>query len=254
MTTVGTVTATSSKDKEDWKSFEVRFDGFEKLPAEKGKSVISPAFTCFHHKWRLIIYPGGDKFPKSHDGMVAVFLEHLTKISITVQFVYAIRDKEGKRKEDYVSSSKGDEFVGSKDHDTVCWGSRDFCERSTILDSLVDGALIIDVRMRRPTTEATDNGGGKKHATSNKQSAQQSAHKSKKNTSAEDNTISSPLSRRCECKCKLKTHHQLIILFMSTYLADLVVLLNQFEAKRIGLTLRPIRYLLLWVQESPNQI
>ena len=56
--TVGTVTATPSKDK-DWKSFEVRFDGFANLPATKGEYVLSPEFTCFGHQSRLWIYPGG---------------------------------------------------------------------------------------------------------------------------------------------------------------------------------------------------
>ena len=72
--TVGTVTATSSKDK-DWKSFEVRIDGFANLPAKKGVDIFSPEFACFGHKWRLSIYPGGNR--SSKNGMVSIFLELL---------------------------------------------------------------------------------------------------------------------------------------------------------------------------------
>ena len=96
--TVGTVTPTTSADKE-WKSFEVRFDGFAKLPAKKGEDVFSPAFTCFRHKWRLKIYPGGDR--TSDDGMVAAYLEHRSRTSIMVQYELRIRDKEGNTKKEY---------------------------------------------------------------------------------------------------------------------------------------------------------
>ena len=94
-TTVGTVRATNSKDK-DWKFFEVRFDGFANLPATKDKYVSSPEFTCFHHKWRLAIFPGGHS--KSKDGMVAVYLDHCSNKSIEVQIGFNIRDKEGNTK------------------------------------------------------------------------------------------------------------------------------------------------------------
>ena len=72
--TVGTVTSTNSKDK-DWKSFEVSFDGFANLPAKKGVDIFSPEFACFGHKWRLSIYPGGNR--SSKNGMVSIFLELL---------------------------------------------------------------------------------------------------------------------------------------------------------------------------------
>ena len=53
---------------------EIRFHEFEGLPAEKGSSVTySPEFTCFGHKWRLKIYPGGDS--ASEEGMVGVYLD-----------------------------------------------------------------------------------------------------------------------------------------------------------------------------------
>ena len=156
----------------------------------------------------------------SKNGMVAVYLDHCSNKRIEVQFGFNIRDKEGNLTKDYPLPSS-ERILFSPNGIRSNWGSPNFCERSTIIDSLVDGALIIEVRMRQPTTKATDNSGGKKHTTSNKQSAQQSAHKSKKKLLLRT-ILSSPLSRRCERKCKLKTHHQLIILFMSTYLADLL--------------------------------
>ena len=147
--TVGTVTATSSKDK-DWKSFEVRIDGFANLPSEKGEAVFSPEFTCFRHRWSLQIYPGGSR--NSDDGMMAVYIEHCSNTSITVDFGFTIRDKEGNTKKDLVLSD-GHEFLTWKDSDYSCYDYdglclHDFCERSTIIDSLANGKLIIEFRMR----------------------------------------------------------------------------------------------------------
>ena len=200
--TVGTVTATPSMDK-DWKSFEVRFDGFAKLPAEKGEDVLSPEFTCFGHQWCLGICPGGSA--KSKDGMVAVFIEHYSNTSITVDdFGFTIKDKEGNTKKEWVSKNgiefapSGTEIIENQISDG--WGWSDFCERSDIIDSLKNGKLIIEVRMKKPLTKSTDNDGGKKCATasendSNKQSAQQSAHESNENNSAEDNPEQPPLKK-----------------------------------------------------------
>ena len=78
--TVGTVTATSSKDK-DWKSFEVSFDGFANLPAKKGVDIFSPEFTCFGHQWCLHVYPGGSE--TSVDGRVSIFLHNRSNASRT---------------------------------------------------------------------------------------------------------------------------------------------------------------------------
>ena len=189
---IGTVTATNSKDK-DWKFFEVRFDGFADLPATKGEEVLSPEFTCFHHKWCLSIHPGGST--KSDDGMVAVFLEHRSRTSIAVDFGLSIRDKEGNRKKDCLVLSEGNKV------DDASYGRSpyNFCERSTAIGSLVEGTLIIEARMRRSTTESFNNDGGTKCATnvgnSDMQSSQQSTHKSNKITSADDNSEQPPLKK-----------------------------------------------------------
>ena len=73
----------------------------------------------------------------------------------------------------------------------------DLCKRSYIIENLVDGKLIIEVRMRQ--TKSTDNDGGKGRATilskADKQSAQQSAHKNNKDNSADDNPEHPPLKK-----------------------------------------------------------
>jgi len=217
MITVGNVTATTS-NYEDWNTFEVHFDDFEKLPATKSslagtpfvaEEVFSPVYTCFGHEWRLSICPGGGRV--SADGMVAVFLSNMSNKSIKIQYGFAIKDREGNTKKECVCNDFGLiirdkeaytklEYEGIRffenGHENDNYGL-DLCKRSYIIENLVDGKLIIEVRMRQ--TKATEKDGGKGRATilskADKQSAQQSAHKNNKDNSADDNPEHPPLKK-----------------------------------------------------------
>ena len=120
---------------------EIRFHEFEGLPAEKGSSVTySPEFTCFGHKWRLKIYPGGDS--ASEEGMVGVYLDQFAKDEkIIIMFGISLKTIYGKMVKREININVP-EFHN-------CWGWHDFWQRSKVVEALVDGTLIIEVRMRK---------------------------------------------------------------------------------------------------------
>ena len=143
--------------RKEWEVIEVHYNEFEGLPSERGVPVHSPEFTCFGHKWRLQIYPGGDT--RVDDGMVAVFLENLSNESITIQYGFSVKSKDGKVVEDFASIS--DMFFApygtpadNTNRITYLWGQI-FCQRSEVIDALVDGTLIVEVRMRNTAETAS---------------------------------------------------------------------------------------------------
>ena len=73
---------TPSSDFEDWTTAEVCFHGFADFSTTRGEGVESPLFSCFGHKWKLKLYPGGEE--KSNDGYVAVRLSNMSNKSITL--------------------------------------------------------------------------------------------------------------------------------------------------------------------------
>ena len=76
-------------------TFEVRYDGFEGLPARKGFDFLySPEFTCFGHKWCLRLFPGGA--PTSDDGKIAMHLHHKSDERIKVQATLFVKESVGK--------------------------------------------------------------------------------------------------------------------------------------------------------------
>lgn len=123
--------------------FEVCFDGFEDLPAEKGKDCIeSPQFTCFGHDCDLAlrIYPGGNK--DSNDGKVAVYLVHKSSKHIQVQATFIVEKEEG---------SAAGYFALSKYtyKNNTSWGSHNFADRTALISALQIGSLTTKVLMKR---------------------------------------------------------------------------------------------------------
>ena len=140
-------------DKE-WKSFELRFDGFENLTVARDRFVRSPNFTCFGNQWCVQMYLG--ELTDSNDGMVGAYLYNMSNQSIAIKYAFAIRGSH-KGKSDNGAKDEIIEFAPSVDglHDR--WGSKDFAKHSDIINALVDGALIVDIRMREITKSQTDN-------------------------------------------------------------------------------------------------
>jgi len=126
----------------DWTTVLVRFHGFADLPTTVGERVYSPQFSCLGHQWRLGIYPGGEE--DSREGYVGVNLSNFSNTSIEIRYGYSVRDSDDVVRR-HVSDTSAFGAFGSE-------GYADFTKRSKIMESLVDGSFIIEVRMKLPSS------------------------------------------------------------------------------------------------------
>jgi len=131
---------------EGWTIINVCFHGFANLSTHE--RVESPEFSCFGHEWRLVLYPGGHA--NSTEGYVAVSLGNASNASIKNQFSYSVRDANGR--EVVYHKSYTHEF-GALDSGPNAWGIFNFAKRSTLMELLVQGSLVIEVRMKLPSTD-----------------------------------------------------------------------------------------------------
>jgi len=133
---------------DEWTTTVVRFHGFANLSTTRDDYVLSPKFSCFDHQWALRIYPGGRA--NSDEGRVAVSLCNLTNsCRIKIRWGCSIRNADGKEVEH--RKSYADEF---HDHGSgSAWAIPDFAKRSTLMELLVKGSLIIEVRMKPTSTD-----------------------------------------------------------------------------------------------------
>lgn len=145
----------------DWeKSLVVRFHDFENLDATVGAHVDSPTFMAFGHEWALKLYPGGQPrglvppsnllYAASKKGHVALCLQHLSNSSITTQFGFNTVTKSGKR--NHFCFSQWKEIAGRNN-----FGPRSYALRSGLVKDLVDGSLVVEVRMGVDSSGTTDN-------------------------------------------------------------------------------------------------
>ena len=147
---VGTPPTQWTNKFESWTSINVCFHGFADLTATRGVYVRSPEFSCFGgHQWVLRLYSGGDE--NSNEGYVSVWLVSSTNASIKIQWTYSVRNVDGK--EVGCSESYTQEFDASGSGGNNAWCKHDFAKRSTLLNSLVDGSLVIEVRMKSTSTD-----------------------------------------------------------------------------------------------------
>ncbi|KAL7552734.1 hypothetical protein ACHAWF_015972 [Thalassiosira exigua] len=122
-----------------WVMTPVYFHGFEELPTTRDVCIRSPEFECFRHRWLVLIYPGGVQ--SSDDGMVGVYLKHVSAENIDVQ--YSIGYKSSNMKE--VCRKFGEKYT----FPGYCTkGFTNFTTRSDIIDALVGGAWAIVIGMR----------------------------------------------------------------------------------------------------------
>ena len=132
---------------DDWTTTVVRFHGFADLTTTINECVDSPEFSCFGHKWCLSVYPGGAT--DSEEGNVAVDLVNRSNTSMKIQWGCSVRDSKGK--EVVHHEPQTDEF-GTLVNNALCIDY--FAKRSDLLDSLVEGSLVIDVRMKLADTNS----------------------------------------------------------------------------------------------------
>jgi len=134
----------------EWTHALVRFHGFANLPITRDEYVESPEFSCFGHQWVLKLYPGGRD--NSDEGYVAIGIVNRSNTSIKIQYCYSVRDADGKEVMYGTQAQAIKEFgaCGSEDNNARC--KSNFALRLELLESLVDGALVIEVRMKSTTT------------------------------------------------------------------------------------------------------
>lgn len=127
----------------NWATAAVNFHGFADLPTTRDKLYQSPEFSCLGGRWYLDIYPGGSDHDNSDEGMMAVFLynDNVTHGDIdTILVSLSVRN------------AAGEEVANiwrCEPDSNHSWGAANFAKRSEIMDSLVEGTMTIDVKMKR---------------------------------------------------------------------------------------------------------
>ena len=128
-----------------WTMTAVNFHGFANLPTTRDEFVESPEFSCFGHQWVLKLYSGGKE--DSDEGFVALRLVNRSNESIKIQYGYSARGSYGLEMVNHVNPVVNEFSAQSSIRDTP-----NFAERSELLDVLVDGSLVITVKMKLDST------------------------------------------------------------------------------------------------------
>jgi hypothetical protein len=112
---------------------KVRFNGFAGLSAEGNQVQKSAEFTCLGHQWCLILYPGGRR--NAAAGMVSVYLHGQSDKSINIECTIIIKNCQELRM-----------LYNCVSYQTRGWPS--FAMSSKVLESLQDGALVMEVHTK----------------------------------------------------------------------------------------------------------
>ena len=129
----------------------VRFHGFANLTTTRGEYVLSPEFSCFGHQWRLKLYPGGHTV--SDEGYVGVSLRNSrSDTSIKIKYCLSVRDEDDDEVVQYKPEAR--EFgVPGSGYSARC--HHNFAKHSTIMESLLQGSFVIEVRMKLIDTSSS---------------------------------------------------------------------------------------------------
>ena len=151
ITNLGTVHvgAPPPRQPTDWGLAHVHFNGFGGLTTTRDEFVRSPKFSCFGHQWTVELYPGGDD--ESDDGYVALFLYNMTAEAIEVELKLIVKHPNGEKDISIANGEllkflpRGSDVIDGIGSAKACLN---FALRSTLLNYLVDGTLIVEVHMR----------------------------------------------------------------------------------------------------------
>ena len=129
---------------QEWTTTKVHVHGFADLSATRGASVDSPVFVASGNPWSLQLYPGGRN---DRTGLVGMYVVNRSNKSFEMQFGFSIKDGTGKPT---VSLQSPPAYVtfGPMGSLNCGRGFPNFADRSTIIDSLVDGTLVVEVHMK----------------------------------------------------------------------------------------------------------
>ena len=119
---------------------QLQFDGFADLPTQDDEDgdecAESETFTCLGIEWLLRIYPWDIR---TDEMMVSASLRNLSERNIHIDYSFSVKGHAGG--EVYTSLFKGKKYCDNS------WGD-DIGMRSKIVQTLVDGALVIEVCMK----------------------------------------------------------------------------------------------------------
>ena len=123
---------------QEWVTHTVHVHGFGSLPSERYAYVYSPEFMLLGNQWLLRIYPGGQA--NAEEGMASFGLWNMSNKAIDIYFGFSVNDGNGKQVsyEQFPACSFAPVGVVDLLH-------------TILLSSLVNGALIIEVRMKLAT-------------------------------------------------------------------------------------------------------
>jgi speckle-type POZ protein len=129
---------------QEWVTHTVHWHGFPSLSSEQEESFDSPEFMLLGNEWLLVIFPGGDFI--ADEGKVSLYLYNMSDKAIEIDFAFSVNDGNGKQVA--YERSNGPEYFGT---DTIVRGFTNFASRSDLMSSLVNGALVVEVRMKLDT-------------------------------------------------------------------------------------------------------
>jgi len=132
-----------------WSTTEVNFHGFANLSTTRDECVQSPEFLCFGHQWKLCLYPGGHI--ASPEGYAVLVLFNKSNTGIEVQFGYSVRNADGRELVHHMPQTH--EFGAHDSEDDDAYYKINFAPRYILMDLLVDGSLIIELRMKSTSTD-----------------------------------------------------------------------------------------------------
>ena len=136
---------TPSNDFKEWTTTEVCFHNFADLSTERDEYEESPEFSCLGHEWTLYIYPGGKEV--SREGYVAIALANASNKSIKIEYGFSVKDAAGKEVVHHEPSTSC-EFVAFGSGGSNGRLNPNFAKRSKLMKTLVNGTLVIEVRIR----------------------------------------------------------------------------------------------------------
>jgi hypothetical protein len=135
---------TPPPDFNEWTTTKVYYHGFPSLSTERGTPVYSPEFMACGNPWRLKLYPGG--LQESRSGWVAIYLCNRSNKSINIGCGFSIKDGKGKQVASRESSTPI--TLAPMGGPSCDRGFTNFADRSAIIDSLVDGTLVVEVHIK----------------------------------------------------------------------------------------------------------
>jgi hypothetical protein len=142
---------------EEWVTHNVHVHGFGSLSTVRGVGINSPEFMLLGNPWRVRVYPGGDT--DAGEGMFTLDLCNMSNNAIEIYFGFGVNAGIGKQvKVAYQQTVTAEHFapVGTVNHEGIginSWGFTNFATRLSLLSSLVNGTLVIEVHMKlaKPT-------------------------------------------------------------------------------------------------------